>query len=917
MEARQGEEPAQDGPYADSVCALPLHVANDGVRKAMYIEPEIALRHVMAEHSLHPDTILWDDAIHPFEGCDEVSARSGWYLALSDRTGAQFESSRGAVIWQHDRPQPPSEQERRVWKREDERTARERAGKVEKAGGAVRRFWDSGTELNESLRYLKDQGIATCPEGLREATQRLGSFGFPGCLMIPMGRDGEVVNIQVVTGGGGTEILPEVPARGTSATIGGTLEDGNGPVYVCVDWVTGWTIHEATGCPVVVAFLAAGLLPAAKAARSRYGDARLIIAADNDRERELLVGDRAVPNPGVYYARQAAEAVGAEVAIPDFRDSAAGWPIEQLTFNDLRRTEDLEAVRRWLDPEQARRAVTEPAKPSRTNEKEVRRRFFEAAPFRCLGYQDNRYYYLPRQTGQIVTLSTIAHGRGAQLLTLTDDMAWWRTHWSDGGTCVDWASAGAVIRRECRRRGLFDPDRIRGRGAWRTDGGELLVHLGDRVLLAGSDESVSPQEYRDGQSIYTRQHPLAGPDIGEPLDADEGRDLLRALRTDVDWEHEAAGALLAGWLVLGPFCGVLERRPHVWLTGGEGPGKAAILELVERLLGGMSLSFAGETAQSIGRALGPGALPILYEAGDATRPSEKRRIRDVLRLAASSSRSRGTSTMFLIASGRAVGRELRAQAERMGVLTLPLAPWRVTPVGPALRTITGLAPETGRRLSGRTLAWLRDGRFDETLACAKTAVGALGAEGATGLQHGTLLAGAWLLQADHVPDESEMGGWLGRLGIKSYLEDSQSDGHHILSALFRAPLPTEADGGEATVGELVELVASRQPRHSPAARSSAMRRLGTLGLRVHLGDLHLANGSIWIPEQLRGKGLADSWAESLRAIEGVRAGGTPLWFSGKQSRTTAVPLDIVWRFLWLKCHRKRPGVSEDNSGLSM
>ncbi len=61
---------------------------------------------------------------------------------------------------------------------------------------------------------------------------------------------------------------------------------------------------------VIVAFFANNLVPVAEAIREKYPQAQIVVASDNDQGTS--------GNPGITYARMAAEKVGAKVVYPDF-----------------------------------------------------------------------------------------------------------------------------------------------------------------------------------------------------------------------------------------------------------------------------------------------------------------------------------------------------------------------------------------------------------------------------------------------------------------------------------------------------------------------------------------------------------------------------------------------------------------------
>lgn len=98
-------------------------------------------------------------------------------------------------------------------------------------------------------------------------------------------------------------------------------------------YATGATIHQATGCPVAVAFNAGNLEPVAKIMRHKLPGLPIILCADDDANTE--------GNPGITKANQAALVVGGKVASPNFGDRR---PADATDFNDMAALLGLEAV---------------------------------------------------------------------------------------------------------------------------------------------------------------------------------------------------------------------------------------------------------------------------------------------------------------------------------------------------------------------------------------------------------------------------------------------------------------------------------------------------------------------------------------------------------------------------------------------
>ena len=196
--------------------------------------------------------------------------------------------------------------------------------------------------------------------------------------------------------------------------------------------------------------------------------------------------------------------------------------------------------------------------------------------------------------------------------------AFWNKHFPGGGGQPDWDKASDALMRECDRMGVFQPGRVRGRGAWLDEDGEFVIHLGDRLLAPGEKRYRAPDRYTAEQKIYPRAQSLAGPSTERVLTVEESRHILQ-LFVDLRWTHPAAGYLLAGWTALAPFCGALPRRPHILLTGASPSGKTTIVRrMIIPLLGEMLMAVdCGSNEAGIRQYMGADALPVIYDHADS------------------------------------------------------------------------------------------------------------------------------------------------------------------------------------------------------------------------------------------------------------------------------------------------------------
>ena len=901
------------------------------------IDPTTAFRRTLSEYGLRPDEILWDRCIHHFPGKGKAQKnprnKSGWYVGFRDRCGGQFgDFSQGmpakGIPWQMKRDKPPTEAEREHWKHQDAKPTKRQVAARTRAAEEVGAAWEAAVPANRTNvhPYLEAKHIDR--DYARVRVLKKGTLGLKimgrdytvpqDILLIPMRKNKKLVNVQRIFDGN-KRYWPEAEVIGPFFEVDGDHSGTNNTIYLCEDWATACSIAQCAQALCIASFNVGGLLAVAKYIRGRVSKAALqlplIIAADNDRWTSLSDD---TPNPGVWYATKAAEEVGADVAIPDFKDLVP----RPTSFNDLHRMEGAAAVRKWLDPKIAYKATTLPEveEPDREPGADG---WAETAPFRFLGMHRDRYHYLPQGHGQIVALTAASHAHEMELAQLASD-DWWRREFpSSSGNSIDWRKAGKAIMEECRKRGVFQPESIRGRGFWRDDDGDIIAHFGDRLLLSGGKRAVRPEAYNGQAHIYPRLPRFDGAHRTEVMDIDESQTLVDMF-TSRAWDDEASGFLLAGWVALAPFSGALPWRPHLWLTGSSGSGKTTLIQrMIMPLLGGMELYAEGATTEAgIRWKLEACARPVVLDDAEQStaRWSARARVRKILELARSASSSGGrllgggsassaatnfrATSMFLLASVAAGLRE-EADKSRFAVLNLK-SPEQLDPVErrkeweafqPELDMY--FTPMAGRSLIARTAQWLRTGRFDELQTVVTSAANIALGNAHAAEQLGTLATGTWLMLTDDIPEESQVVEWFYKLAVKPYGAGDEPTGFTVLQEILQ-----QAEGVRKglvhhlkTVGELVDLVAAGPTAptttvtYFDAVKTLKRRGIKVKGLPDEEQFLVISNQSEWVSKGLAKTTYAGTWIQDLRTIPSARR-GPPTRF-GKElprARTTEIPL---------------------------
>ena len=530
-------------------------------------------------------------------------------------------------------------------------------------------------------------------------------------------------------------------------------------------------------------------------------------------------------------------------------------------------------------------------------------------PFTCLGYDSDGYHYQPRTTGQVMRLSSSAHG-GVNLCRLAPLPYWETLYPSKRG--VNWTAAASDL--FCRQAaiGMFDPDRLRGRGIW-WDDDRCVLHLGDRLVVDGSSQPLSTP-FSSGFH-YQRGAALVGTGDAVPL-SDEEAFLVLSIADRFHWEVPASGLLLAGWITLAPICGALSWRPHIWLSGPAGSGKSHVFErFCGVLLADMARVFVGSVTEAgIRQTLHSDALPVLIDEAEGNEREDQQRIQAILALTrVSSSESRAAivkgspsgdvarysvRSMFLLAS-IATGLKQGADRRRFALLNLrnPTeipqqereAHWQA--LDRDLQQL--ITPVFANRLLARTVSLIPVIRRSIAV-CSRVAAAHFDSQ-ALGDQYGTLLAGAWSLQSSRVPTEAEVQGLIQGTDWSSYRESTEiADERRCLNRILQYQLRVESEertGLVRTVLELVELVTTGMASPlEPVRVADAADLLARHGLRVREGELLISNTAEAIARMLANTAWSTNWSTILGRLPGATRSLLVHFRGVGTSRAVAIPL---------------------------
>lgn len=389
-------------------------------------------------------------------------------------------------------------------------------------------------------------------------------------------------------------------------------------VYLCEGFATGCSVYLATQTDTICCFTANNILPTVATIRSINPNLKIIIAADDDFKTK--------GNPGKFWANKAAQNYSnILVKLPTFSARTT-----ETDFNDLHKLDGLEVVKTQLD--------------------------FNKTEFNeiiLLGYHHHDYYYLSTQTLRITNLTAAAHTPN-NLLGLAD-----HTYWGDryaykknrDGSTSPYANFDVVIGKllaEQREVGFYQPENVRGYGCWIDNKSDVVVNLGDRLMVNGKMTALN--QYKS-KYFYQASTPIKT-NFDEFLSDEEGAEIISTFKK-LCYRHPGDYILLCSWIALAQIPGALDWRPHIWLSGQKGTGKSEILGAIATLVFRSKVNLS-ITAASIRQHLKHNSHPMMIDEIEPNSIESKRKIDGIIEVIRQTSSRLESVSMRGSADGNAV-----------------------------------------------------------------------------------------------------------------------------------------------------------------------------------------------------------------------------------------------------------------------
>lgn len=499
-------------------------------------------------------------------------------------------------------------------------------------------------------------------------------------------------------------------------------------------------------------------------------------------------------------------------------------------------------------------------------------------PVKCLGIQSTMAgsiicYYLDA-LGQLVGLdANNRHGKNALIALygphsqfLEANWAQWSkprkerdpatNEWHDvpGSSVIvgfDQAKAARAHIEECHRRGIFDPSgKIRGRGAHRSDKGNLVLHFGDQVYLPREKVDGTLREMRfegpgaHGGYVYPAFAPMMRPHH-EAVGPQAGQAVLAQLNT---WSYRRS--LLDPMLVLGAIAvsiaygGFVAWRPVMWIVGPRGTGKSTLdgepsksEGFIGHLIGAGRMNTADTSAAAIRQTLKNSTIPVFIDELEPDAPKEKIDATvGLARVSAGGSKGhRGGQDQqaheFTLRSpfwfSSILQPPLQAQ-DRSRIVTIELKKLREGMKKPDF--FKGNVAALGAKLLRRLID--QAPRLDDTITAYYEALEAAGHDARGANVYGTLLAAAHLALYDEDPDDELVNEWALRCAPANLadLREAQSEEAACLEQLLTTAV--QARGGDERVALGSWVLDALKDAMNNEIDNSPNRRLQNMGIKL-------------------------------------------------------------------------------------
>lgn len=547
-------------------------------------------------------------------------------------------------------------------------------------------------------------------------------------------------------------------------------------------------------------------------------------------------------------------------------------------------------------------------------------------PVTALG-KDGKVHWFIDADDQVIEMSVREFGRHAIVSLFGGRVDYLMHHWprwkgEQGKEYIDTFKPEKVaddLMAACSAKGSWnDVESVRGRGAWRTIDGQLLVHCGDRLL--GSRGQLPLGEY--DSFVYPARPALPGA-LNRPLTGRPGPaiTLLKLLQT-WNWRRPEIDPILAlGYIGAVFVSGALDWRPAIYAVGDKETGKSSFQRLVKYVLGPWLVQSNDASAAGIYQRVKHDAIGVAIDELEGEKdPVKQKAIIKLMRVSSSGG-------LMLRGGADGHGSEFNARSCFMfsSINTPPLEPQDLSRM--ALLELKPLhqgavPPNLNERemmlLGRQVLQKMLDnwGSWEERHEHWRQMLAKAGHKGRGQDTFGTLLTCADMiidtdaktLGLNMGPEAQDLSSWQPHfsVGTMTELEDDNPNWKLALNRILTTPVEAWRGGTRQTVGAMLVAFVTDDQGERDGDRltfDKVNRELAAAGLTLKRPTKRSVQYTLFVPNQnptlqrlffgskWYGELDAGVWAGALRQApaEWVKASQQG-WISGVNARGCEIPL---------------------------
>lgn len=590
----------------------------------------------------------------------------------------------------------------------------------------------------------------------------------------------------------------------------------------------------------------------------------------------------------------------------------SGWDLADALEGGMKQADVIDFFRKNIYEYVPQKDAASIIEPEVVVNKKEKGKEYDNTYFFCLGVDGKNHYLYQRTSGQVVSLTPSGYKK-ENLISLAP-LAWWEASFPQKQG-VDWESAVDWLCRVQEKAGVFDKNKIRGRGAW-FDDGKPVLHLGTSIFVDGNIMRID--EFKSNY-IYEKAPPLAVK-LQTVLPREDSSKLIDICRM-ARWERPYYGDILAGWMFSAMVCGAMPFRSHLYLIGAAGTGKSWMIDnVIKTVMGKMALPVSSKTTEpGIREALGGDIMPVIFDEAEAENKSDRIRLQAIFDLARQAS-SEGADAIykggsngsggfaylcrssFLFAS---INNSMTKDADmsRTTVIKLKNAPLHKDKAdkekdNQSFRRLEEAVSKTFTAEYCRCLLTRAIQMIPKMRNCAKTIANICATEYGSrriGDQMGMVLAGIWCLRNDIEISDQQARDLIDYCAIRKEKEetgDEMTQEERALNHLFYSDIQYKYD--KYPLSMIVSYLAGRE-RIPTIIYDDLEKYMKNKGIVVERGSLILSRNekalaaSIFKDTEWEGLG----WKDALMRIEGVQTEKAKRFCSGLVSSAIIVPLQLV------------------------